>query len=361
MALTQPGMTTIRPTNLHRVYLQSLLSRRAMPEEVALELYKRAIAACRKIDDDFRPTHQPDHNGFVAFTGDLTTILEDVGMDVRRSREETKSGRGWLALVNIDPTEAMVQGSDYTPLEIDYYRQVVSGIIASYPANSIGSNHALRLTSELQGAMTKTVADALLKSFVSRGWLARSRAVMELESWLKQEFDDYVQTCKRCDKIVLAGVVCGNEECDAHLHPYCHATILRAQNPRCPACQTSFTTHPPREVGEKAVSRAEDDYMGVNRKRKRPRGTGESGGGADELESEEGEGEGTDGEEGEGEEETRGESSGSLEQVGNGPATWTVARARSRRPTVVPDSMPAQDEDQDQDEEDDAPRTRRRR
>lgn len=42
-------------------------------------------------------------------------------------------------------------------------------------------------------------------------------------------------------------------------------------------------------------------------------------------------------------------------------ATWTVARARSRRPTVVPDSMPAQDEDQDQDEEDDAPRTRRRR
>jgi hypothetical protein len=63
-------------------------------------------------------------------------------MDVRRSREETKSGKGWLALVsrsvgctravlsmndawcgdrwamdaekqvNTDPTEAMVQGSD---------------------------------------------------------------------------------------------------------------------------------------------------------------------------------------------------------------------------------------------------------
>jgi hypothetical protein len=31
---------------------------------------------------------------------------------------------------------------------------------------------------------------------------------MELESWLKQEFDDYVQTCKRCDKIVLAVSVC---------------------------------------------------------------------------------------------------------------------------------------------------------
>jgi hypothetical protein len=61
--------------------------------------------------------------------------------------------------------------------------------------------------------------------------------------------------------------------------------------------------------------------MGANRKRKRPRGTGESGVGADELESEEGEGEDTDGEEVEGEGETRGESSGSLEQVGNGPVS----------------------------------------
>jgi hypothetical protein len=42
-------------------------------------------------------------------------------------------------------------------------------------------------------------------------------------------------------------------------------------------------------------------------------------------------------------------------------ATWTVARARSRRTTVVPDSMPAQHEDEDEGEEDEAPRTRRRR
>lgn len=33
------------PTDLHRVYIQSLLSRRAMTEDVALELYKRAIGA----------------------------------------------------------------------------------------------------------------------------------------------------------------------------------------------------------------------------------------------------------------------------------------------------------------------------
>lgn len=34
-----------RATDLHRVYIQSLLSRRAMTEDVALEMYKRAIGA----------------------------------------------------------------------------------------------------------------------------------------------------------------------------------------------------------------------------------------------------------------------------------------------------------------------------
>ena len=34
-------------TDLHRVLLQALMSRRAVPEEVALELYKRAYAAVK--------------------------------------------------------------------------------------------------------------------------------------------------------------------------------------------------------------------------------------------------------------------------------------------------------------------------
>jgi hypothetical protein len=32
-------------TDLHRVYIQMLLARRAMPAEVALEMYKRAVSA----------------------------------------------------------------------------------------------------------------------------------------------------------------------------------------------------------------------------------------------------------------------------------------------------------------------------
>ncbi len=39
----------VRPSLLHRVYIQSLLSRRAMREDLALEMYKRAVGVCQSI------------------------------------------------------------------------------------------------------------------------------------------------------------------------------------------------------------------------------------------------------------------------------------------------------------------------
>ena len=47
----------------------------------------------------------------------------------------------------------------------------------SYPANSIGSTHALRITNDLSGTMTRVAAEAMLNSLVSRGWLGRSKCV----------------------------------------------------------------------------------------------------------------------------------------------------------------------------------------
>jgi hypothetical protein len=38
-------MARVRGSDLHRVYIQSLMSRRAMRENVAMEMYKRAIGA----------------------------------------------------------------------------------------------------------------------------------------------------------------------------------------------------------------------------------------------------------------------------------------------------------------------------
>lgn len=93
----------------------------------------------------------------------------------------------------------------------------VDAIIVSYPANSIGAIQASNLVSKLQGKLTKTNADNLLKSFVARGWLTRSkrsryslspRAIAELDNWLTSEYDDYMQKCGRCGKTVLSVSSC---------------------------------------------------------------------------------------------------------------------------------------------------------
>lgn len=115
------------------------------------------------------------------------------------------------------------------------------------------------------------------------------RALAELETYLKNEFDQYVKSCAQCKRVVtevshlvlmvhiiflyliscsLQGIACSNEGCDCHIHNTCYArNIQRLANPVCPSCSSSFRDLAPKPVGEKAVSTMEDSFKG-GRKRK---------------------------------------------------------------------------------------------
>ncbi|ORY29774.1 hypothetical protein BCR39DRAFT_530972 [Naematelia encephala] len=351
---------TLRPTDLHRVFIQSLLSRRALREEVALELYRRAVSAVTKVDGEFRPTHATTEEGLRNFVRDVSTVLGDVGMEVRFIREETSRGRSWVVLVNTDAAGAAQSASDLSSVELAYYREIVSGIVTSYPANSLGSNHALRLSRALPDGlnMTQSQAQSLLGPLVSRGWLAKSkrgrytlapRAMAELEVYLEKEFEDWVHKCQRCKAIMLTGYVCSNDNCGAHFHGYCYEILARAQLPRCPECRSSFVDHPPSPIGEKAVPKDQDnwarDSLGKKRKRASRPGEVETDGEA-ELEEEELEG------------------SGEVEQVGAGPSTWVVSGRRSSgraRASVVPETQFDEVGDEAEEQNDDVSPQKRRR
>ena len=103
----------------------------------------------------------------------------------------------------------------------------MTDIVESYPENSIGHNRALSLVGKLEGTMTRSAAESILNALVSRGWLLKSRcvqyrkesvswltsrrgryslaprAMLELEAYLRQEFEDIVRNCGRCNKMVL--------------------------------------------------------------------------------------------------------------------------------------------------------------
>lgn len=125
-------------------------------------------------DPEFEPEHRADSRGLNAFLGEISTLLEPFGLSIKRSADEI-SGRKWTALVNAEGAgDIAQQATDLSPLEISYVRNVIAAIVESYPANSVGSRHAIGLVKELNGQMTQSAAEGLLKALVSRGWLAKS-------------------------------------------------------------------------------------------------------------------------------------------------------------------------------------------
>lgn len=130
------------------------------------------------------------------------------------------------------------------------------------------------------------------------------RGVLELESYLKEEFEELVHDCQRCKKLVLSvsyfphGVLREADHCvrashvarmnvrlrthssrrrgqaqhislgSIHFHSYCYEAIRTARL-QCPGCSTSFRDTPPQPIGEKAISRNEDEWRGDKRKRRR--------------------------------------------------------------------------------------------
>lgn len=71
---------------------------------------------------------------------------------------------------------------------------------------------------------------------------------------------------------------------DAHIHESCLAAYQRRGVNECPACKTSFVTHEPSPIGEKAASR-ETDHLRRGPSRRR-RGAGAQNG-ADQEEGDE--------------------------------------------------------------------------
>lgn len=129
---------------------------------------------------------------------------------------------------------------------------------------------------------------------------------MELDVYLKEQYKDYIMTCKRCSKIVLTvsslyrdRTRAQADDCresnakqkavsyfaivraektgaetigDAHIHESCLAAYQRRGVNECPACKTSFVTHEPSPLGEKAASRETDHLRRGPSKRRRGAG-----------------------------------------------------------------------------------------
>jgi len=241
------GREKVSSNDVHRLFLQAVLSRRIMPEKVARTLWvkcKEAVASVGDVQIDPSNTDE----GWNAFLDKVHQALNPLDLEFRSVLDDNSNTK-LFALVNRKGDEVAQLASDYTPAEITFFKAVVEQIILSpkyvYSISSLG---ALRETASLkQVNVTKAHAETLLASFVARGWLAKSararyslaaRSLLELGSYLEKYGDECVD-CTICHDKVYKGIMCATPNCKTFLHKSCADTMRRRRN-ACPTCQAAW-------------------------------------------------------------------------------------------------------------------------
>ena len=126
----------------HRLFLQSVMARGAVPEREIRELYLKAAQNCEgrltilsgtgslRHHRHLPPhthTHSPERGDIALFPGFLSTLnrhLDPLGMQLVHSTMED-SPACWYALVNRSQDPAAKIASNYTPAELELFNKVV--------------------------------------------------------------------------------------------------------------------------------------------------------------------------------------------------------------------------------------------
>ncbi|KAH9005218.1 Nse1 non-SMC component of SMC5-6 complex-domain-containing protein [Lactarius hatsudake] len=237
--------------DVQRLFLQSVISRRVLSVDLAKALWKQSVEAVKAADDAIQINANTNSaDGWSDFLATLNKSLDPLDLELSRTRDEI-TGKDMYALVNRRDDEIARIASDYSPLEISYFRALVEQIMLA-PSNSysISSLAALREVNALTSPMTKTQAESVLASFVAKGWLLKSkkgrfslssRSLLELQPYLKSTYPDEILECTICFEVgfITRGHACPNAKCGVGMHNACYDTYRRPGG-KCPKCSEDW-------------------------------------------------------------------------------------------------------------------------
>ncbi|TFY81763.1 hypothetical protein EWM64_g2245 [Hericium alpestre] len=269
------------PADVQKLFLQAILSRRVVSVNLAKVLWKKCVDAVKVADDSLDIPWGPDKNAWDDFISRINESLNPIDLELASSTDE-KTGRQMFALVNRNGDEVAQMATDYSPLEIAYFKALVEQImLAPNYSYSISSMAALREVNSLKSNMTKTQAENVLASFVAKGWLLKpkkgryslsTRTLLELQPYIRQTYPDEKLECTVCMEIVTRGTRCYTSNCKIQLHGHC-MTAYRKTHSKCPSCNTDWSKGSGAEklllVGENAAPK--DDGRAGRGGRAQPR------------------------------------------------------------------------------------------
>ncbi|KAF9571466.1 hypothetical protein EC968_000497 [Mortierella alpina] len=219
-----------------------------MTETTALDLYSQV---CNLTEEPF------DQDNFNDFITQMNEGLNSVELEFRRSQDEV-TGAPIMALTNTNGQKIAQVATGYSPTELEYFKHLLDAIImADDEAYCISSTAALHEAGNLKNTENKTVtltkrdAEVLLDRFVADKWFIRSaagayslsmRALLELQTYLKETYEDQMQECTLCMEIITKGQRCQVAACAARLHHHCASQYFKNLNNKvCPTCHTNWS------------------------------------------------------------------------------------------------------------------------
>ncbi|KAF8163230.1 Nse1 non-SMC component of SMC5-6 complex-domain-containing protein [Crassisporium funariophilum] len=238
----------VSASDVDRLFLQAVFSRGLLSTTLAQTLWEKSVNAVKATDTTLNIPHSKSKEAWHEYVAKINRSLDKLEFEFRPLHDET-SGREMYALVNRKGDEIAQMATEYTPAEITFFKAIVEQImLAPREAFSVSSLAALRELNAAKLSMTKSQAEVVLASFVSKGWLMKSkrgryslstRSLLELLPYLKSTFPDEIIECTICMEIMTRGIACYTPNCETRMHNHCFTTYRR-RNTSCPSCDKEW-------------------------------------------------------------------------------------------------------------------------
>ncbi|KAM5533290.1 hypothetical protein V8D89_013067 [Ganoderma adspersum] len=268
----------VSSNDVQRLFLQAILSRKILSQKLAAKIWEKCIAAVQVANEALEIQYKNDRASWDAFVTSVNDALNPLDLEFAHLHDEI-TGQEVYAVVNRKGDEVAQMATDYSALEIAYFKAVLEQImLAPNESFCVSSLAALREVNSLKSSMTKTVAEATLNSFVAKGWLMKSRrgryslstrTILELQTYLRTTYENEVIECTICMELVTRGTGCFTPHCKTRMHTQCLTNYRRRHN-ACPSCKEDWTTGNNlarlRPVGEAAFREGQDQRRRVRRR-----------------------------------------------------------------------------------------------
>ncbi|XP_042864976.1 non-structural maintenance of chromosomes element 1 homolog [Penaeus japonicus] len=231
-------------TNAHRLFLQILSSRRFLLGQEVKSIHEKCCAKFNVSADNL-----------LEFVKEINAELEQIHLVIRKSiQEDHASDSQCFVLVNLFDNDATRMNSTYTPPELALFRKIIEAIVQS-EEGTIPITEAINMAFNLEQRLKIGESEALVERLVQDGWLLQhadeekilslsALSTAELQSYLEEQFEDFIYKCFFCKLISLKGYSC--TQCEVKVHRQCGGKFWvrnGTQSPFCPdpKCASSWS------------------------------------------------------------------------------------------------------------------------